>query len=285
MLKSNNGDNSLIGKNFADTIPFSANRIRTKFKIRYWLRDSNERDGRSKSNSIIFESPTGTNFKDLKVFLAITKIAIDNNELLVPSQNAKIHPSIKAMRDIECLGVDNISTRELCKMLEVRTTRKERESIVHSIKILSHLSTEINIKGSGIKYLNWIYAPIKIDNEENYETVSFSISRIMLKSVLDDGLVYNFKKTMKYSGRALLLYVHMQTRKYKKGRKYFYNNYIKNSDLIIALDLITADSKEQKRQIARAFKKLEEENNFPKYEFISNKNYWKKITNKTLKVI
>ena len=57
-------------------------------------------------------------------------------------------------------------------------------------------------------------------------------------------------------------------------------DYVNNNDLIVALDLVTSEKREQKRQIVNAFKKLEEDS-LLKYEFIKNKNYWKKTKNRT----
>lgn len=162
----------------------------------------------------------------------------------------------------------------------------ERKNIVASIKRLAGMQVDIethpNPPEVGRRIVTGWVQFIGIDDTSTYSTMELWISKTMLNIAANDGIAYNLRTAVSFRGRAMLLYLHMQSWKHVVGKlkngdpKYGYWDYVEHDSIVQALGLDDKPKDKQFVFIRKAFKELNDDG-VCNYEYIKHLNKWKKI--------
>lgn len=257
------GEKTISNRNTLDLIPFTANNKKNLNVTRY------SRDKRMIVHYVALAPITDF---EAKTSLSLFKMCLDN--AVNSTDNA-----VKKIKDYgEFIKID-FDLRALTRFITGRTTKEQRLKIFKSLKKVAGMQVDITVKATTLEpervsVTSWIDG---LKTEDNYESCVVWVSSTALIVAASDGIAYNLKFAVQnFTGRALLLYLHLQTWKYEKNGKYGYQHYIPHESIAQALDLNSIkDYRNRIQKVRVAFKELESKK-VCRYLFNITKNRWEK---------
>ncbi len=260
------GNKTITNKNTLDLIPFTANNRKNLDVVRV------SRDG---TMTVEYKALTPITDFEAKTSLSLFKMCLDANAH--EGENA-----VKEIKDHGAFVKVKFDVRGLTKFITSRTTREQRVKVFKSLKKIAGMQVDITKKRSVLEgggemrsITSWVN---DLKTKDDYETATVWVSKTALRVAMSDGISYDLRfAVQQFTGRAMLLYLHLQSWKYKiRDGRYGYQNYIPHENIAQALDLGELVSEKDRMKKARAaFKELAAQK-VCNYEYDGANNRWVK---------